>query len=58
MSSCEVIFWRGFHHEGRSEGGALVGVLFGRNGGHWNILPVKVAGGKVLRRLFGFCEAS
>ena len=34
--------------EGRSDGGAPVGVLFGRNGGCRKISPVKVAGGKVL----------
>ena len=44
--------------EGRSEGVALVGVLFGRNGGHRKISLAKVASGKVLRRWFGLCEAS
>ena len=43
--------------EGRSEGGASVGVLFGRNGGRRKISPVKVVGGKVFRRWFGFCKA-
>ena len=43
--------------EGRSEGDALVGVLFSRKGGRRKISPVKVAGGKVLRRWFGFREA-
>ena len=42
---------------GRSEGGAPVGVLFGRNGGCRKISLVKVAGGKVLRRWFGFRKA-
>ena len=36
--------------EGRLEGGAPVGVLLCRNGGHWKISPVKVVGGKVFRR--------
>ena len=40
----------------RLEGGTPIGVLFGRNGG-WKIPLVKVAGGKVFRRWFGFCEA-
>ena len=44
--------------EGRSKGVAPVGVLFGRNGGSRKISPVKVANGKVLRRWFGFYEAS
>ena len=44
--------------EGRSEGGAPDGVLFGRNGGRQKISPVKVAGSKVFRRWFGFFEAS
>ena len=35
---------------GRLEGGALVGVLFGRNGGRRKISPVKVSGSKVFRR--------
>ena len=35
--------------EVRSEGGALVGVLFGRNGGRRKISSVKVADGKVFR---------
>ena len=35
--------------EGRSEGGALVGVLFGRNGGRRKISSVKVSDGKVFR---------
>ena len=43
--------------EGRSEGGAPVGVLFSRNGGRRKISPVKVVGDKVLRRWFGFREA-
>ena len=43
--------------EGRSEGGAPIGVLFGRNGGGRKISLVKVASGKVFRRWFGFCEA-
>ena len=33
--------------EGRLEGGTPVGVLFGQNGGHRKISPVKVAGSKV-----------
>ena len=41
--------------EGRSEGGAPVGVLFGRSGGRQKILPVKVADGKMFRRWFDFC---
>ena len=44
--------------EVRSEGDALVGVLFGRNGGHQKISPKKVAGNKVFRRWFSLCEAS
>ena len=35
--------------EGRSEGDAPVGVFLGRKGGRREILPVKVAGGKVFR---------
>ena len=41
--------------EGRSEGGAPVGVLFGQSGGRRKILLVKVAGGKMFRRWFDFC---
>ena len=44
--------------EGRSEGGAPIGVLFGHNGGRRKISSVKVSGEKVFRRWFGFCEAS
>ena len=44
--------------EGRSGGGAPVGVLFGRNGSRRKISLMKVVGGKVFRRWFGFCEAS
>ena len=42
--------------EGRSEGGALVGVLFGWNGGRRKISPIKVVGGKVFRRWSGFVK--
>ena len=35
--------------EGRSERGAHVGVLVGRNGGRWKISQEKVAGDKVFR---------
>ena len=44
--------------EGRSEGGTPVGVLFDYNGGRRKISLVKVVGGKVFRRWFGFYEAS
>ena len=44
--------------EGRSEGGASIGVLFDRNGGRRKISPVKFAGSKVFQRWFGFYEAS
>ena len=44
--------------EGRSEGVALVGVIFGQNEGRRKNSPVKVVGDKVLHRWFGFCEAS
>ena len=47
-----------FPSKGRSEGEAPVGVLLGRNGGRRKISLVKFASGKVLRRWFGFCEAS
>ena len=44
--------------KGRSERGTPVCELFDRNGGRWKISPIKVVGGKVLRRWFGLCEAS
>ena len=44
--------------EGKLEGGALVGVLFGRNEGRRKILQEKVVGSKVFRQWFGFYEAS
>ena len=43
------VFFGEVPSEGKSEGGALVGVLFGRNGGRRKISSVKVADGKVFR---------
>ena len=42
--------------KGRSKGVALVGVLFGRNGGRRKISPVKFVSGKILQRWFGFVK--
>ena len=42
--------------EGRSEGGAPIGVLFDRNGGRRKILSIKVACDKMFRRWFGFVK--
>ena len=43
-------FWARLPSEGRSERGALVGVLVGRNGGRQKILSEKVADDRVFRR--------